>query len=182
MKRHLLICSVSLLIAAAPGLASPPGVVAQTAEASPVPSLASDAAPAADSAEAFYARVFTSADGDGDGRVSIREATRFQHAFFAAMDANDDKELTRSEFTFVDFGESQEAARRGRGAEVRAVLNAYFDEIDKSGDGVLSSDEHILIFLNDFRRTDIDGDGGLSQDEFTRSMPVFGRLNDALDR
>mgnify|MGYP001793652743 CR=1 FL=1 len=139
-----------------------------------------DALPVIDEATSFYGRMFESADSNGDDRVSAREATLFQRALFASMDYDNDTLLTVNEFTAVDFGESYEAARLNRQDEVQAVLEAYFEEMDRNDDDTVTSGEHTLVFLNEFRSADRDGDSGLSQDEFISSMPIFARLSEAL--
>ena len=133
-------------------------------------------------ADNLFGLIFKSADRNDDGNISPAEATTFQANLFRAMDANDDRALTRTEFVSLNFGEGYEAAKRGREADVRRVLDGYFDWIDGNADGIVRSAEQQIVFRRDFRQSDLNADGGLNQDEFVRALPILQELRTAIGR
>lgn len=139
------------------------------------------AAEMADAAEApqevdLYGPLFATVDRTGDGRISQRELNVFQETLFLTMDTDSDEVITAEEFIGVDFGESYEAGKIGREAEVRTALEAFFARSDRDGDGTMTFDEHRRVFFEDWRKADTFGNGALTYEEFTTDLPIVREL------
>ena len=128
----------------------------------------------------LYGPLFATVERNEDGRVSQREINAFQSNLFLTMDHDGNEAISRDEFVAVDFGESYEAGKLGREAEVRAALEAFFARSDRDGDGALTFDEHRRVLFEDWRRADTFGDGVLSLEEFTADLPIIRELTEIL--
>jgi Ca2+-binding EF-hand superfamily protein len=120
-------------------------------------------------------------DGDGDGRLSVREL-RAAASRMAGFDADQDGRISLSEVpkrTQLNVGRGPSATRnpsvvappalaanpRARGG--RQDLPAWFVGMDRNRDGDVSAREFLGTF-DQFRRFDTDGDGLIDGDEATR--------------
>lgn len=104
---------------------------------------------------------FTGNDADGDGRVTPAEYAAAAQRFFAAVDTGDDGTLNLEEM---------ETAGRVMGIADRSLSQKTIVAADNDGDGKLTLAEFIAFVNQRFARTDENGDGWLSPDEFSRGF------------
>jgi Ca2+-binding EF-hand superfamily protein len=107
---------------------------------------------------------FTRADSNGDGRVTLDEATDFAAQRVEMLDRNDDGVFTESELRgWVD-------------QRITTAVDRRFDQRDTNGDGRLTSDEFTKGVQQQerakrlFQRYDVNADGALSRDEMRTAV------------
>lgn len=108
---------------------------------------------------------FGAIDGNNDGIVSDDEAAAQVENVFAAMDADDDGELTMDEYMSVRMGPGA-----GLNAERQKLMQerkkARFGEMDSDKSGKVSKAEFIAGGKARFQAADTDKDGKVSPWEF----------------
>jgi Ca2+-binding EF-hand superfamily protein len=106
-------------------------------------------------------------DNNNDGVISDDEAAAQVESVFAAMDADDDGELTEEEYMAVRMGPG---FGQGRNAERQKVMQerkkARFDEMDADKSGKVSKPEFIAGGKARFEAADTDKDGKVTPWEF----------------
>ncbi|MFY0615176.1 MAG: hypothetical protein JXQ99_26840 [Hyphomicrobiaceae bacterium] len=118
------------------------------------------------------ARRFGAIDTNHDGVVSAEEASANVEAVFAAMDGDNDDQLTETEFMSVRMG------RGGGRNKERQVANqdrkkSRFAEMDVDKDAKLSKSEFFESGRKRFVAADADKDGKVTPWEFRSSRRVF---------
>lgn len=114
-----------------------------------------------------YFQSFEGIDADGDGSISIEEASAVQVRYFAALDADRDGSLTTVEFLSKRLGPEE----LGFGApRLYSTKEKLFSAWDISGDKKISRAEFIAGALTGFARADRNGDSRLSKAEFEKRL------------
>lgn len=110
---------------------------------------------------------FQMLDANSDGHVSAGEAGEWHEAVFLAMDANEDRKLTREEYMSVQMGRGADPDQRGpRYAERQLEKDARFTEMDADQDGYVTHDQFLVNGQHRFAVADTDKDGAVSAAEF----------------
>lgn len=117
-------------------------------------------------------RRFGAIDGNHDGVVSAEEASANVEAVFAAMDGDNDEQLTETEFMSVRMGrgrrrnKERQAANQGR-------KKARFADMDIDSDAKLSKSEFFDAGRKRFAAADANKDGKVTPWEFRSSRRIF---------
>ena len=125
---------------------------------------------------------FQLADEDHNGRLSVAEFMRLRRAVFTAADINRDDNLTLVEFELLTLlAQTGWTDRNNNGriepSELRAALAQAFDQLDANHDGFLSRGEASYMASDQFKHSDEDQDGRLTQNEFVRGyLSTLGAL------
>jgi len=107
--------------------------------------------------------LFRGADANKDGAVSREEAQNMFNQHFNAMDLNKDGKLTPEEMR-----SAREAQRKNRTGHFQAAMEERFKKADANGDGSLSREEATASMpqlARDFDRLDANKDGKLTREE-----------------
>ncbi len=112
-----------------------------------------------------FMRRFSIVDENSDDRIGADEAAAWRESVFAAMDADDDGELTLEEYMTVRMG-NQEGRNPQRQAMRQEQKKARFAPMDKDTSGKVSMAEFMAAGKAAFARADADGDGTVTPWEF----------------
>jgi hypothetical protein len=104
-------------------------------------------------------------DGNGDGVISDDEAAAQVAAVFAAMDADDDGQLTEEEYMAVRMG-PQWGWNESRQKAMQERKKARFAEMDADKNGTVSQAEFFAAGKARFAAADADKDGKVTPWEF----------------
>jgi len=119
------------------------------------------------------AKMFETADTDGDGAISQAEFEAMTAARFATIDTDGDGLISPEEAQAQ--GPRGKFGKIGKDPEKRAERAAKMIEAkDTNGDGLLSVEE-LSAEPNIFAMLDADGDGMISQEEFEEMRGKMGR-------
>lgn len=118
-------------------------------------------------------------DADGDGAVTLAEATAKRGDVFAAFDADEDGRLSDEEYALFDEARANDQAEmraemakngakgKGPGMNEEGGMMRAFNDTD--GDGFVSRDEFIGRTAAWITQMDRNGDGQVSTDDFGRN-------------
>jgi Ca2+-binding EF-hand superfamily protein len=106
---------------------------------------------------------FAKLDQNGDGKVTLAEASAAKDKHFAELDANKDGAVTLEE------------ARTGMQAHKQKRGEERFAERDENKDGKLSRDEVPGMSPERFQKIDANRDGALTRDEFLAAKARRGQ-------
>lgn len=115
-------------------------------------------------------------DLDGNGSVSLAEATERRGDVFATFDENEDGFLDAAEYVMFDEARAADMADNGGagGHGGKGMRNAadgmMLDRNDTDGDGKVSRDEFVSNAASWIEGMDRNGDGVVSVDDFGRGM------------
>lgn len=113
------------------------------------------------------ARMFGRMDENGDGKISSSEHAQAHDNRFAAMDANDDGELTFEEFVPFRKGPKAHKGHHGKKQNKKASKKqALFAKLDANHDGKVSRQEFEIHAAAQFTKADSNGDESVDMDEF----------------
>lgn len=104
---------------------------------------------------------FAETDADGDGKITQDELDAHRKAAVAGLDPDGDGMISKDEATAFATEKMQ--------AHVTAMIDRHFTARDLDGDGKLSAVEVIAppAHTRLFDRADADGDGAVSEEEFS---------------
>lgn len=109
-------------------------------------------------------------DDNGDGRVTMEEATLWQDGVFNVMDSDGNEMLSRAEFMEIQLGRGSDPDQRGpRFAERQAEKEARYTAMDADGDDAVSRAQFLADGEARFQATDANGDGAMTAPEFAAS-------------
>lgn len=112
-------------------------------------------------------KMFGLMDENGDGKISAEEHAGAHDNRFAAMDANDDGELTFAEFSAFRMGPGPKDGGQGKMQNKMATKKqVMFEKLDADHDGKVSKDEFESHAAAMFSKADSNGDGVVDQQEF----------------
>jgi Ca2+-binding EF-hand superfamily protein len=116
---------------------------------------------------------FALADENHDGRLSIAEFMRLRRAIFTAADIDRSGSLSFVEFELLTLlAQTGWTDRNHNGriepSELKAALIQAFSQLDLDHDGFLSPAETAYMSPQQFKLSDENKDGKLTQDEFVR--------------
>jgi Ca2+-binding EF-hand superfamily protein len=123
---------------------------------------------------------FASIDTLNRGYVTIGALSRYRNLVFASMDANNDNRVSLQEYLEWGFGGSLIAEEAGKMDAYTAARKVIFFYRDRDGDEQLTEAEFRVSTINDFRRADLNNNGRLEKDEFTKQFAEFGALRFAV--
>ena len=107
-------------------------------------------------------------DQDGDGAVTLAEATERRDMVFGTFDANEDGFLDAEEYDLFDEARPNDMAHNGGHGEgmQRLAQGLMRDFNDTDGDGMVSKDEFLTRTGDWFAMIDTNGDGAVTTDDF----------------
>lgn len=108
---------------------------------------------------------FAIVDENSDERIGADEAAAWRESVFAAMDADNDNELTMDEYMTIRMGK-QEGKNPEKQAKRQAEKKARFKPMDADNSGQLSLGEFLFAGKARFEAADTDGDGIVTPWEF----------------
>ncbi len=108
-------------------------------------------------------RLFRMADADGDGAVTLEEATKLRLRPFQRFDLNGDG--------LVSADEALEAIKKRLEPKIRRLVRTF----DENGDGKVSRDEFTAPTKERFSFLDFNGDGKITRDELPFPRPMKRR-------
>jgi hypothetical protein len=109
---------------------------------------------------------FESIDADGNGLISLTEATEWMGGVFGAMDADSNNSLTMEEYMALRMGPGAggEGMNPTRQAAMQEAKADRFKAMDKNGDGAVSHEE----FMNhEAARFNAAGSAGITRQQWT---------------
>ena len=112
-------------------------------------------------------------DLDGDGAVTLAEATERRGDVFRSFDADDDGVLSPEEHDLFDQARAQdmETNGMGHGGGARNPANGMLRAVtDVNGDGQVTRDEFLNTVPEWFTGMDRNGDGVITPDDFGGGM------------
>ena len=121
------------------------------------------------------ANFITQWDLDGDGTVTLAEATERRGDIFSMFDADENDLLSAEEYTMFD---ETRAADMAANAEAEGMMlgghgpmNAGLERgaNDTNGDGTVSREEFVAMTGTWIGMMDRNGDGGVTVDDFRRN-------------
>ncbi|WDS34664.1 EF-hand domain-containing protein [Pseudoxanthomonas sp.] len=104
---------------------------------------------------------FQSMDTNHDGRVSAEEHAAAAQAMFKQLDVDLDGSISAEEMRLTRKAMDEPASDEA----VRQAITA----MDNNGDGKVDADEHTAMAAAQFKRTDTNGDGFVTQEEMERA-------------
>jgi Ca2+-binding EF-hand superfamily protein len=108
-------------------------------------------------------------DLDGDGAVTLAEATERRGDIFYTFDANEDGVLDATEHDDFDAARSADMEGQGGWHGPNNPANGMLRTVtDADGDGQVSRDEFLGAVPEWFARMDRNGDGVVTTDDFGR--------------
>ncbi|MGP6087298.1 EF-hand domain-containing protein [Antarctobacter jejuensis] len=115
-------------------------------------------------------------DLDGDGAVTVAEATERRGDVFSSFDANDDGFLDAQEYVLFDEAREEDMKNNavghggglGRGGMMRAADGMLLVHNDADGDGKVSREEFTTNAAAWIAQMDRTGDGVVTTDDFGR--------------
>lgn len=109
-------------------------------------------------------------DADGDGAVTLEEAREKRADIFYAFDADEDGKLDAEEYTVFDEARAYDMEQMGAtGGEGHGPAQGMRREItDLDGDGIVTRAEFLDSLPAWFDRLDRNGDGMIDKDDFQR--------------
>lgn len=110
---------------------------------------------------------FAGIDGNGNGELDFSEISSMAESISASMDSNSDDLISRTEFAEWDIGYAYLAERNGKSDLFAAAKRIMFALRDLNNDGKISIAEARKNIFRAFERADLDGDGALSESEFS---------------
>lgn len=107
-------------------------------------------------------------DQDGDGAVTLAEATDRRDMVFGTFDANEDGFLDAEEYDLFDEARANDMADNGgHGAGMQRLGQGLMRDFnDTDGDGMVSKDEFLTRTGDWFAMIDTNGDGVVTTDDF----------------
>ena len=107
-------------------------------------------------------------DQDGDGAVTLAEATERRDMVFGTFDANEDGFLDAEEYDLFDEARANDMADNGgHGAGMQRLGQGLMRDFnDTDGDGMVSKDEFLTRTGDWFAMIDTNGDGAVTTDDF----------------
>ncbi|MDQ0326554.1 Ca2+-binding EF-hand superfamily protein [Rhodopseudomonas julia] len=108
-------------------------------------------------------------DTNGDGVISLGEATAWHQSVFDTMDSNGDGQLTKDEYMSVRFAFGPGGGQGPRAAQMTQRKEARFTQADTNKDGRLSQDEFMASGKSRFAAADYNKDGRVTPAEFAAS-------------
>ena len=118
----------------------------------------------------------TNWDADGNGAVSLEEATTKRGDIFLTFDADEDGKLSAEEYDLFDQARANDQAQmkegmgkghgkgHGKGMNEENGMQRAFNDVDS--DGSVSRDEFMARVPDWFAMMDSNGDGGVTTDDF----------------
>jgi hypothetical protein len=116
----------------------------------------------------------TNWDTDGDGIVSLQEATTRRDDIFTTFDADEDGKLSAPEYDQFDAARANDQAQmqkgkghgkgHGKGMGEEDGMQRAFNDTD--GDGLVARAEFMARVPDWFAMMDSNGDGGVTTDDF----------------
>lgn len=108
-------------------------------------------------------------DLDGDGAVSAAEITQKRLDIFASFDADEDGNLSATEYALFDEARANDHAQMGSGHGKNSMgmdkpMERDFN--DTNADGQVSAEEFATGSTSMFSRMDRNGDGSITTDDF----------------
>lgn len=111
-------------------------------------------------------------DLDGDGRVTVEEATERRSDVFASFDANEDGFLDAEEYGPFDEARANDMAENGGHGNGQGAMKAAdgmkLEVNDTDKDGKVSRDEFLTNAASWIAGMDRDGDGVVTSADFGR--------------
>lgn len=107
-------------------------------------------------------------DTDGDGRITLDEATAARQTIFDRIDRNGDGSVDETEIEMI------RQAIYDRAAAAEAAIAIGLRRLDGDGDGKVSAEEFEAGSAA-FRLADRNGDGAVTPDEIDFLRDLFGR-------
>lgn len=108
---------------------------------------------------------FAMVDSNGDQKIDAAEMMEWRGSVFAAMDADDNNELTMEEYMAIRMGSGE-----GKNPEKQKMKQdekrARFKPMDTDGSGKVSEAEWTKAGTAEIAAVDTDGDGAISMMEF----------------
>ncbi|MDP4031387.1 MAG: EF-hand domain-containing protein [Pseudorhodobacter sp.] len=110
-------------------------------------------------------------DLDGDGQVTLAEATERRDDVFSAFDADEDGRLAGNEYDLFDQARANDMQQNGAGhgqgyGAAGSGMERGFNDID--GDGIVSHAEFVGKTADWLAMLDGNGDGVVTTDDFGR--------------
>lgn len=108
-------------------------------------------------------------DLDGDGQVTLEEATERRGDIFLTFDSNEDGVLDAEEHDMFDEARATDMAENGQGmgkGRNNPANGMMRDVTDADGDGQVSREEFMAAVPDWFARMDRNGDGVVTTDDF----------------
>ena len=123
---------------------------------------------------------FVSVDANENGFIEASEASEYGNDVFVSMDYDENGLLSEDEFTEWGFGFQTIAAEEGKELAYRTALRVVFSFWDGNADGGISRSELRQANIDDFKRSDRNGDGLMSKDEFLSHFSILVAIRAAL--
>ena len=107
-------------------------------------------------------------DQDGDGAVTLAEATERRDMVFGTFDANEDGFLDAEEYDLFDEARANDMADNGgHGAGMQRLGQGLMRDFnDTDGDGMVSKDEFLSLTGDWFAMIVTNGDVAVTTDDF----------------
>lgn len=115
---------------------------------------------------------FQTLDQNSDGIIGDDEAAANAEGVFAAMDTDDDGEVTEDEYLAVRMGPG-DGLNKARQEAMQTRKEERFLLMDTDKNGTVSQSEFLIAAKNEFEGSDTDGDGKVTPWEFRAKRQVF---------
>ncbi|WP_448205674.1 EF-hand domain-containing protein [Azospirillum sp. sgz302134] len=166
--------SVAVLLSAGPFACQTPSHAAcETGTPAPAGTAARAEAPGAQPT-APVSQAFAALDRDHDGTLTANELTAGQDQVLRLFDTDGDGKVSLQEFISAPLGPV--GNRPGAPQRIAQVRTARFQQLDRNGDGVLTTDEFARVTVATVMELrDINCDGHLSLGELAAPLPQAPR-------